>query len=74
MRISDEIHLFRESELQQVLVGDKKLCVTSLLALAKSSETAPVTSSASSYCSFQNKGPHFCPCIVGSSCRHWARS
>ncbi len=42
MRMSDEIHLFQESEPQQVLACDKKLCVSSLLALAKSSETAPL--------------------------------
>lgn len=31
MRISDNIYISEESELQQVLVCDKKLCATSLL-------------------------------------------
>lgn len=40
MRVSDGIRLFEETQLQEVLVC-KKLCVTSLLALVKSSESVP---------------------------------
>lgn len=47
-----------------------RICVTSpLWFLVKSG----FTSSATSYCSFQNKGPRSCPCTAGSFCVRWAR-
>lgn len=66
-QISDKNH-WRSPSSNKCCFVVKTLCETSLLALAKSSEADPVTSSAAADCSFQNKGLHFCRSTEGSSC------